>query len=101
MAKRLKWTIFAKDQRKKILEFWIKKNKSKTYSKKLNKLFDEIGLLILRHPEIGINLMETDCRGRLIRDYYIVYRVSDTTIEIISVRDTRQNPEKLANILGL
>lgn len=88
MAKKLKWTVFAKEQRKEILQFWISKNKSKTYTKKLNDLFNQIGLLILDHPEIGIRLSGTECRERLFRDYYIVYKVSENTIEIISVWDT-------------
>ncbi len=101
MAKKLKWTVFAKEQRKEILQFWISKKKLKTYSKKLNDLFNQIGLLILDHPEIGIRLSRTECRRRLVRDYYIVYKVSENTIEIISIWDTIQNPDKLNEILYL
>ena len=55
MAKRLKWTEFSKSQRKDILEYWNNRNKSKAYSRKLNKLFDEIAKLILEYPEREAN----------------------------------------------
>ncbi len=101
MAKRLKWTEFSKSQRKDILEYWNNRNKSKEYSRKLNKLFDKIALMILEHPEIGVKISSSECRGRLIKDYYIIYINSEKSIEILSIFDTRQNPEKLGKILGL
>ena len=101
MAKRLKWTEFSKSQRKDLLEYWNNRNKSKAYSRKLNKLFDEIAKLILEYPEIGLKISGSETRGRLIRDYYIIYVNLESSIEIISIFDTRQNPEKINQILGL
>lgn len=100
MAKRLRWTEFAKSQRKDILEYWNQRNKSKNYSRKLNKLFNEIALVIAEYPEIGIRIFKADFHAKLIKDYYIVYKISEDTIEILSLFDTRQNPEKLSKILG-
>jgi len=101
MAKRLKWTEFSKSQRKNILEYWNDRNQSKEYSRKLNKLFDKISLMILEHPEIGIKISGSECRVRLIKDYYIIYINSEKSVDILSIFDTRQNPEKLGKILGL
>ncbi len=101
MAKRLKWTEFSKSQRKDILEYWNNRNKSKEYSRKLNKLFDKIALMILEHPEIGVKINGSEYRGRLIKDYYIIYINFEKSIEILSIFDTRQNPEKLEKISGL
>lgn len=101
MAKRLKWTEFSKSQRKDILEYWNDRNQSKEYSRKLNKLFDKIALMILEHPEIGIKISGSECRVRLIKDYYIIYINSEKSVDILSIFDTRQNPEKLGKILGL
>ena len=100
MAKRLKWSILAKIQRQEILQYWIERNKSKTYSRKLNVLFNQYALLILKYPEIGIEIPNLNCRKRLIRDFYFIYKISDKQIEIITIWDTRQNPEKLQTILG-
>lgn len=101
MAKRLKWAAFAKIQRQEILAYWIKRNQSKTYSRKLNKLFGECAEVILLYPEIRIKIPNINCRKRLIRDFYFVYTITENEIEIVTIWDTRQNPEKLLNILGL
>jgi len=101
MAKRLRWTEFAKSQRKNILKYWNDRNKSQNYSRKLNVFFNEIALMILKKPKIGVKLSDSECRARLIRDYYIIYLISDKTIEIVSIWDTRQDPEKLIEILDL
>ena len=101
MAKRLKWAASAKIQRQEILDYWIKRNQSKIYSRKLNKLFNECAEMILLYPEIGIKIPNINCRKRLIRDFYFIYTITENEIEILTIWDTRQNPEKLLNILGL
>lgn len=101
MAKRLKWATSAKIQRQEILNYWIKRNQSKIYSRKLNKLFNECAEMILLYPEIGIKIPNINCRKRLIKDFYFIYTATENEIEIITIWDTRQNPEKLLNILGL
>ena len=101
MAKRLKWATSAKIQRQEILDYWITRNKSKIYSRKLNNLFNECAEMILLYPEIGIKIPNINCRKRLIRDFYFIYTITENEIEIVTIWDTRQNPEKLLNILGL
>ena len=101
MAKRLKWATSAKIQRQELLDYWIKRNQSKIYSRKLNKLFNECAEMILLYPEIGIKIPNINCRKRLIRDFYFIYTITENEIEIVTIWDTRQNPEKLLNILGL
>ena len=56
--------------------------------------------MILKNPEIGIKISGTEARGKLVKDYDIIYINLKNSIEIISVFDTRQNPEKLKKILG-
>lgn len=53
MAKQIVWSPLAVQKRSDILTFWIKKNKSDIYSKKLNKLFKEASHLISIHSDIG------------------------------------------------
>ena len=101
MAKRLKWATSAKIQRQEILDYWIKRNQSKIYSRKLNKLFNECAEMILLYPEIGIKIPNINCRKRLIKDFYFIYTITEDQVEIVTIWDTRQNPEKLLNILGL
>ena len=101
MAKRLKWATSAKIQRQEILDYWIKRNQSKIYSRKLNKLFNECAEMILLYPEIGMKIPNINCRKRLIKDFYFIYTITEDEVEIVTIWDTRQNPEKLLNILGL
>ncbi len=53
MAKQIIWSRKAQNDRKEIFRYWNKRNKSKLYSKKLNKLFKEAVKLISEYPEIG------------------------------------------------
>lgn len=54
MAKKeIKWTLKAIHDKLDILDYWIERNKSKTYSEKLDKLFDKSIESISIHPEQG------------------------------------------------
>ncbi len=53
MAKKIIWTAKAKNDLFDILNYWINRNKSKTFSKKLNNLINEQLNLILTFPHIG------------------------------------------------
>jgi toxin YoeB len=95
MAKRVIWSARARNDRKVILEYWIVRNQSKSYSIKLNQLFNNYVKLIARNPKIG---RPTDYGlGRLVvvKDYLIIYDISEKTINIITIWDTRQDSEKL------
>ena len=60
MAKKIEWTETSIRDRFSIYEFWIRNNKSDSYSKKLEILFNEAARLISEFPEIGT---ETDFPG--------------------------------------
>ena len=53
MAEQIVWSLKAQKDRKEILYYWRKRNKSNEYSKKLNGLFKEALKLISDYPEIG------------------------------------------------
>lgn len=101
MAKELIWTETAKKSRKEILKYWINRNKSSSYSKKLNELFNESSHQILKFPFSGIQISENFYRGKLIKDYYLIYKIEENFIIILLIWDTRQNPSKLLKILKL
>ncbi|MGV9004108.1 type II toxin-antitoxin system RelE/ParE family toxin [Flavobacterium sp.] len=96
MAERIiVWSSTAKKELKNLLEFFIFRNKSKTYSLKLHKKIQtEVSLLILQ-PTIGKKTNSVNVRGLFIENYYIFYEVNQSHIIILSIWDTRQNPEKL------
>jgi addiction module RelE/StbE family toxin len=100
MAKQVIWSLRAQDDRKKILAYWIDRNKSNQYSKKLNQLFKEAVKLIKTYPQIGKRTDDLTARIKIVRDYLIVYEETETQIHILTIWDSRQNPEKLTKILS-
>ena len=53
MAKEVVWSLRAQNERKEILEYWRLRNKSNTYSQKLDQLFKESVKIIADFPQIG------------------------------------------------
>ena len=72
MAKRkIVWSNRAKNRLYGILEFYIKRNKSKSYSIKLYKLLNKEVKLLLKYPDLGLKTTEPSVRGLIIDNYII------------------------------
>jgi|APIni6443716594_1056825.scaffolds.fasta_scaffold645902_1 addiction module RelE/StbE family toxin len=99
MAKQVIWSLRAQNDKKEILDYWRQRNKSNTYSKKLNELFKESIKIILDFPQIGKVTDDTKARIKIVRDYLIIYEETETQIFILTIWDSRQDPEKLEKIL--
>jgi plasmid stabilization system protein ParE len=99
MAKQIIWSFKAQIDRKEILQYWIDKNRSKTFSRKLYRLFQEAVKLIAQHPNIGTPTEFGQVRSKVVRDYQIFYEEIEDAIHILTIWDTRQNPDKLSNKL--
>jgi toxin YoeB len=96
MAKReVIWSIRAKNDRLKILEFWIENNKSALYSRKLNILFKEATNFISEYPTVGKQTDDKDVRFKIVRDYLMFYEINESAVVILTIFDSRRNPEKL------
>jgi len=92
MAKRkIVWTNSAKFELKEILIYWTNKTKSKTYSKKLNKLFTEAIDLLSQYPKIGRTTNDKNSRISIVRNYLIFYEINVKEIIILSIWDTRRD----------
>lgn len=92
MAKRkIVWTNSAKFELKEILIYWTNKTKSKTYSKKLNKLFTEAIDLLSQHPKIGRTTNDKNSRISIVRNYLIFYEINVKEIIILSIWDARRD----------
>ena len=92
MAKRkIVWTNSAKFELKEILIYWTNKTNSKTYSKKLNKLFSEAIDLLSQHPKIGRTTNDKNSRISIVRNYLIFYEISVKEIIILSIWDARRD----------
>ena len=96
MAERIiVWSESAKFELREIFEYFNFRNKSKIYSLKLNRLIQTELKLLLQNPEIGKITNTLNIRGLFIENYYIFYEINLKHIVILSVWDTRQNPERL------
>ncbi|MEM0519034.1 MULTISPECIES: type II toxin-antitoxin system RelE/ParE family toxin [Aequorivita] len=100
MAKRnVIWTRTADLQFVGILEYWVNRNKSNTYSKKLLKLVSERTKQIAEQPLIFKVTDFTDTRVASLGNFSIFYKFNDKEIIITAIWDNRQNPKKLLKIL--
>ena len=100
MAKRnVVWTKTADLQYVGILEYWVRKNKSNSYSKKLLKLVSERTKQIAERPFIFKSTDFKDIRVAALGNFSIYYKVTEEQIIVTSFWDNRQNPKKLLKIL--
>jgi plasmid stabilization system protein ParE len=60
MVKQVIWSRLAHNDRFAILDYWVKRNKSNTYSKKLNQIFEDSVDLIGKYPKLG---KQTEIKG--------------------------------------
>ncbi|MCX6351686.1 MAG: type II toxin-antitoxin system RelE/ParE family toxin, partial [Bacteroidetes bacterium] len=77
------WSAEAQKNRVEILSFWNNHNKSNLYSKSLNRLFVHAVRMIAKNPELGKKTEMENVRLKIVRNYYIIYRISEKIIEIL------------------
>ena len=95
MAKKVIWTNRAKSDRLAIFDYWTQRNKSKAYSIKLHLLFQEATKIISQYPEIGKPTSEANVKMKIVRDYLMFYEILSHQIFILTIWDSRQNPQKI------
>lgn len=100
MAKRnVIWTRTADIQFVGILEYWVKRNKTNSYSKKIIKLVSERTKQIAEKPLIYKATDFKDIRVASMGNFSIYYKITEKEIIITAFWDNRQNPIKLLEIL--
>lgn len=92
MARKVIWSIRAADEKDEILKYWLWHNQSTSYPRKLNKLFHQTLKHLSKHPQLGRRTSFEGVRSKLVRDYYVFYKFSDKTLEVLAVWDGRRNP---------
>lgn len=95
MVKKVIWTNNADRIFTKILEFYIERNGTKTYSQKLNFEIQTIIAILTKEPFLG---KKTDIKGirtLTINQFKIFYQIDNELLIIHQVWDMRQNPESL------
>ena len=90
MAERtVRWTRTADIQFVGILEYWVKRNKSNTYSKKLIKIVAERTKQIAEKPFIYKSADFKNTRVASLKNFSIFYKVTDEEIIITAFWDNR------------
>jgi plasmid stabilization system protein ParE len=95
MAKKIIWSDTAISDRIEIYQFWIWHNKSDSYSKKLERLFNESSKIISEFSEIGTKTDFQGVRVKVVRNYKIFYSNHGDRIEILRVWDAKRDPASL------
>lgn len=95
----IRWTRTADVQYVGILEFWVKRNKSKSYSEKLIKIVARKTKQIAENPLIYKAAGVKDVRVASLGNFSIYYKMADKEIIITAFWDNRQDPKKLLKIL--
>jgi len=96
MAKReVIWTKVSEIQLQEILEFFIKRNKSSQYSRKLYRKIKAELKTAAKNPEIGVRTKLDLIRGLIIEEYIIFYEIFEDKILILKVWDCGQNTDIL------
>ena len=95
MAKRIVWTLQAKDDRREILTYWFERTGNKKYSQKLAYQFRETVKYIATHNYLGRSTDIENVRVAISGNYLIFYRLSDELVEVVTVFDSRRNPQDL------
>ena len=99
MVKQIIWSRLAHNDRLNILKYWIEKNKSISYSKRLNQIFENTADLISRYPKIGKPTEVNGIRYKIVKDYLFTYRETEKFIEILTIWDSRQDSDKFDRII--
>lgn len=62
-------------------------------------MFKEAIKLIAEYPEIGKPTNNENARIKIVRNYFIIYEVGNEYISILTIWDSRQDPDELKRIL--
>jgi plasmid stabilization system protein ParE len=94
MAKyKIDWSVEARLDLIDILEFYVIRNRSALYSKKLNDKINKSIKLITKNPFIGKQSQIDSVRALITGDYQIIYEIFVDEITIIMIWDCHRDPE--------
>ncbi|GAB5464854.1 MAG: hypothetical protein Kapaf2KO_02900 [Candidatus Kapaibacteriales bacterium] len=100
MAKRnVKWTKTADRQYFEVLNYWVQRNKSATYSKKLIKKVSELTNQISIAPEMYKKVEIKNTHVAILGNYSLYYKIVEENIIVTAFWDNRRGPAKLLEYL--
>lgn len=94
-GRKIIWSPRSKSDLFMILDFYYKRNGTKTYSKKLNSTIRISVKKLMKLSDIGVQTDIQNVRNLIESDYNIFYEIKVESIVIITIWHSRQNPENL------
>ena len=94
-SRKIIWSKRARIKRYEILSYYIDRNKSNTYSIKLNHRINKELQLLTEYPNLGIKTDIMGVRGLIIENFILFYELNKNIIIVHYIWDSRQNPEEL------
>lgn len=95
----VRWTLTAIKQRNQVFEYWNDRNKSTSFSIKLNHKIKERLTVLKTNPLIGKQTEYKDTRVISLGHYSILYKQIEHNLIITGFWDNRQNPKTLLDYL--
>ena len=95
MAKKIIWSRKAQVELIEILEYWINRNKSNTFSIKLNELVDQQLKLLTENPKIGRKTDIENVYIKVIHKYLLYYELVENELHVLTIRHGSKNPKTL------
>lgn len=89
---KVEWSIETRLDLIDILEFYIIRNKSALYSKKLNSRINKSIKLITKNPLIGLQSPIDSVRALITGDFQIIYEIFNNIILTVMIWDCRRDP---------
>ncbi|MCF2219942.1 type II toxin-antitoxin system RelE/ParE family toxin [Chryseobacterium sp. PS-8] len=93
MAKQIIWTKRASNEWLDILQYWINRNKSNSFSIKLNNLIKNNLELLSEFPDIGRKTDIPNVSVKIVHKYLLYYECVDHKIYILTIRHGSKNPD--------
>ncbi|MFH0894348.1 MAG: type II toxin-antitoxin system RelE/ParE family toxin [Bacteroidota bacterium] len=101
VKRKIIWSLNAERELFETLEYYIERNKSAKYSKKLYSKIKVLVSGLVEHPFLGKPFASDKIRGIITENYLIIYKLSNKHIEILLFWDCRRDPEILEKRLKM
>ncbi|MBU4538360.1 MAG: type II toxin-antitoxin system RelE/ParE family toxin [Weeksellaceae bacterium] len=95
MVRKIVWTDKARTELIEILTYWNNRNKSTTFSLKLNDLFEEQLNLMAEFPQLARTTDIPNVKVKVVQKYLLYYEFSDEYLYVLTVRHGGKNPKSL------
>ncbi len=78
-----------------IMEFYKMRNGNSNYSARIYSRIKRALIILKQFPGIGANTDILNVKNLILGEFCLFYKIENNSIEILSVWDSKQNPENL------